>query len=214
MWNDAAPVKRSASKSSAVASPTTTSTLVPASRSASPAARPSSSSTAVRCAVLVCSMSVVNPGPGPISRASSPSATPARAVGRIVSCTSRRQSSLAQYSMCPGFTRRRSARRLHLVLVLPPARRGPLLGIGAQRGVLSQVRRRGPDPLGHGLQRVQVEVVAARRRLAQELAGVLHRDAPEVAAQALLRVGPGALGVGVVGAPHHDVTAQDVAAAD
>ena len=43
------------------------------------------------------------PGPGPISMASSPRSTSSSATGRIVSCTSRRQSSLAQYSMWPGF---------------------------------------------------------------------------------------------------------------
>src|ERR1700677_1192499 len=213
MWNDAAPVNRSASKSSAVASPTTTSTLVPAIRSASPAASPSSSSTAVRCAVLVCRMSVVNPGPGPISRASSPSVTPASATGRIVWCTSWRQSSLAQYSMWPGFMTKRSARRLDLVLVLPPARRAHLLGVGAERGVLAEVLRGGPDAIGGRAQRVEVEVVAAGGRLAQQFPGVLHRDAAEVAAQAFLGVRPRALRVRVVGSPHDDVAAQNMTAA-
>ena len=103
MWKEAAPVKRPGAKASAVASPTTTSTLLPSIRSAKEAASPSSSSTAVSCAVLVRRTSVVNPGPGPISMAASPSSTPCSATGRMVSQTSRRQSSLAQYSMWPWF---------------------------------------------------------------------------------------------------------------
>src|SRR5271156_3303610 len=83
---------------------------------------------------------------------------------------------------------RRSARRLDLVLVLPPARRARLLGVGAQRGVLTEVLRGGPDAIGGRTQDVEVEVVAAGGCLAQQLPGILHRDAAEVAAQAFLGV--------------------------
>src|SRR5580698_2780461 len=63
----------------------------------------------------------------------------------------------------------RSGRRLHLVLVLPPARRAHLLGVGAQRRVLTEILRRGADAIGDRAQGVRVEVVAAGGRLPQQL---------------------------------------------
>ena len=67
---------------------------------------------------------------------------------------------------------------------------------------------------GDRRQGVEVEVVAAHRVEPEQEAGLLHRDLAEVGGEPHRRVGPGALGVRVVGAPHQCVDAVGVAAAD
>src|SRR3984957_13451416 len=108
---------------------------------------------------------------------------------------------------------RRSAGWLDLVLVLPPARRAHPLWVDAKLRILTEVGRRGPDASGDRAQGVEIEVVAAGGRLAQQLPGVLPRNAAEVAAQAFLGGWPRALRVRVVGPPHDDVATQNVTAA-
>src|SRR5581483_9355768 len=121
----------------------------------------------------------------------------------------RRAVSMTRSRVMPGLDR-----RLHLVLVAPPASGADLLGIGAQADVLAEVGRRRADAAGNRLESVEVEAVAPRRGETEQLAGVLHRHGGEVASQAGHGVGPRALGVWVVGAPHGDVATDDVAAAD
>src|SRR5437868_1403931 len=85
------------------------------------------------------------------------------------------------------------------VLLLPPAGVGDLVRVGPDRRILAEVFRRRADAVGDGTQDFEVEVVDVRCRLAQELAGVLDGDVGERRLQALDGVGPGALGMGVVG---------------
>src|SRR5262245_39869673 len=80
--------------------------------------------------------------------------------------------------------------------------------------VLVELRRRRPDVSRDRGEGVEVEVVAADGVEAEQEPGLLHRDLPEVGGEPGDGVGPGALGVGVVGAPHEGVDPVGVAAAD
>src|SRR4051812_4284204 len=75
----------------------------------------------------------------------------------------RRAVSMTRSRVIPGRGVPGLGRRLHLVLVAPPAGGADLLGIGAQVGVLAQVGRRRADAFGDRPQRVEVEAVAVRR---------------------------------------------------
>ena len=181
MWNEAPPAEPVVGEVQRVASPSTTSTLPPARRSARASARPGSISTAVRRPAGPQHVGgEAGAGPDLDDVVAEVDARQCHREDGLVDQA--RHSGLAQYSMCAVV----HGARVDLVLVLPPAGGGTSSGSVRTVRVLAQVGRRRADPLGDGPQRLEVEAVAARRRLAQELAGVLDRDAAEVAAQALL----------------------------
>src|SRR5262245_55867785 len=89
---------------------------------------------------------------------------------------------------------------------------GPLLagGCGVGRG-LAEVLGRGADAVGEGAQAVDVEAVERGRGLAEHERRLVDGDVPERAAEEARRVGPGALRVREVVAPH-DVADADLVA--
>src|SRR2546421_3837856 len=94
-----------------------------------------------------------------------------------------------------------------------PARVLERLPLGPGRLVgLPQVVGRRPDAVGERLQLVEVEAVELRLVAAEDLLGLVDRDVPEPVLQELPRVGPRALGMGEVVAPH-DVGHTDLVAA-
>src|SRR5262245_61877095 len=107
-----------------------------------------------------------------------------------------------------------SATPAHLVLVLPPLGPPDVVGRRDPRAVLAEVVRRRPDLLRDRAQRREVEAVATSCRLSEHLAGVVDRHIAEVVAETRDGVGPGAFGMRIVRAPHRDVTADAVPAAD
>ena len=90
----------------------------------------------------------------------------------------------------------------------------PVRRVAAQGGVLAQRLRRGADLVGDRRELVEVEPVDLGRGQPEQLGGVVHRHLGEVGPQPGRGVGPGALGVGVVGPPHDHVGPDDVPAAD
>src|SRR5689334_3164392 len=82
------------------------------------------------------------------------------------------------------FTSRTSAVPPHLVLVLPPLRGPDLLGGGHERHVLSEVARRGSDPLGDRCEGREVEAVATGRGAPEHQPRVADGHVAEVALQA------------------------------